>query len=39
MTKTVPYSTAVLVGDMKDKGDIVYARADIRGEGLHKALS
>ncbi|HLB25995.1 MAG TPA: GTPase Era [Nitrospirota bacterium] len=25
----VPYSTAVLVEEMKDKGDIVYARADI----------
>ncbi len=35
----VPYSTAVLVEDMKDKGDIVYARADIYVEkDSHKGI-
>jgi GTP-binding protein Era len=40
MTKDeVPYSTAVLVEDMKDKGDIVYARADIYVEkDSHKGI-
>ena len=40
MTKDeVPYSTAVLVEDMKDKGDIVYTRADIYVEkDSHKGI-
>jgi GTPase len=28
-TEEIPYSTAVLVEEMKDKGDIIYTRADI----------
>ncbi len=28
-TEEIPYSTAVIVEEMKDKGDIVYTRADI----------
>lgn len=40
MTKDeVPYSTAVLVEDMKDKGDIIYTRADIYVEkDSHKGI-
>ncbi len=40
MTKDeVPYSTAVLVEDMKDKGDIIYTRADIYVEKeSHKGI-
>jgi GTP-binding protein Era len=40
MTKDeVPYSTAVIVEDMKDKGDIIYTRADIYVEKeSHKGI-